>query len=276
MTDALATSQTRSNQIPGYIRPRPAKILGLSAPAWSVLVSLAGLVLLEVVTRLGLISPVDLIPPTEMAARAAALLADGAFVADQLLPTVGLIALTFVLAGVLGIAVAYLLWSSSWCRRALQPYLNVYYAVPIFAIYPILVVLFGTGRVPIVLVSTAFSVVIIITNTLIGFNAVPETVHKLAWSRRLDQRRYLTKILLPAAAPDIATGLRLGLVYATIAVLATEFIISTHGLGHFISEAYETFRIADMYAGIVLICLLALVLNVTVAAVLNRIDWRRR
>jgi NitT/TauT family transport system permease protein len=130
--------------------------------------------------------------------------------------------------------------------------------------------------VPILVVSVSFAVVVIITNGLTGFDSVPVTVRKLARARQLTPRQYLTKVLLPAAMSGTAAGLRLGLVYSTIGVLATEFILSTHGLGHFIADAYHTFHVEGMYAGILLICLVALVLNVTVSAVLARVDWRRR
>lgn len=276
MSAAAPPTNSDTSGIPSYIRPRPNRVLGLPAPAWAGLLSVAALVVVELIARLGLVSRIDLIPPTEMIRRAVELLGDREFVLDQLVPTLGLIAISFAVASVLAIAVAYLMWRSPWWRRGLQPYLSVYYAIPIFAIYPIMVVLFGTGSVPIVVLSAAFAVVVIITNTMTGFDAVPETVQKLARSRRLNRRQYFTKVLMPAATPDIVTGLRLGLVYATIAVLASQFIISTSGLGHFISDAYESFATTDMYAGIVLICVLALVLNITVAAVLNRIDWRRR
>lgn len=262
--------------IPRYVRPRPDRVGGLSAPAWSAVLVVAGILAVELVTRLGVISEVDLVPVTVMAGRAVALVTDGAFLTGQLLPTLGLIAAGFAAAAVIGIAMGLLLFRSRWWSDALQPYLNIYYAIPTFAVYPVLVVLFGTGPLPILLLATAFGVVVIIANSLIGFRSVPASVDKLARANRLGRRAHLTKVLLPAAVPDIAAGLRLGLVYATIAVLATEFILATRGLGHFISQAYHTFHTVDMYAGILLICVMALALNLSVGAVLSRLDWRQR
>lgn len=261
--------------LPRYARPRPDRLLGLTPAVWTGVLAVLALAALEVLART-VVDPIDLVPPSTMVVRTAELLGTAGFVTGQVLPSLGLIAAAFALAGVAGVGLAYTMWRSPWWRRALQPYLNVYYAIPIFAVYPILVVLLGTGGVPIVLLSAAFGAVVVVTNSLLGFDSVPEPVRKLARSRNLDARRYLTAILLPAALPDIADGLRLGLVYATIGVLATEFILSTRGLGHEIADAYHTFRTADMYAGILLICLLALALNVAVGAVLDRLDWRRR
>ena len=61
-----------------------------------------------------------------------------------------------------------------------------------------------------------------------------------------------------------------------MSVLASEFIVSTLGLGHFISIAYDGFDIADMYAGILIVALIALLSTSLISLALNRFDWRRR
>ena len=261
---------------PGYIRPRPRAVWGLPATAWTAVICVAAAGLVELVCRLGWLSRADIVPPTEMVARAVGLLGEPPFTTVHLLPTIALIFETFVTAAVVGIGLGYCVWRWRWVRRAVQPYLNVYYAIPVFAVYPILVVLFGIGDLPIVLISVGFGMVVIVTHTVNGFDAVPVSVKKLARSRRLSRWRYFHSVLIPSALPEIAAGLLLGLVYATLAVLGTQFILATQGLGHFIADAYHTFEIADMYAGVVLIIALSLLLNVVAAAVLTRVDWRRR
>jgi NitT/TauT family transport system permease protein len=273
---APVTSGARAQRgIPRYVRPRPARVLGLSAPMWTTVVGVGAVLLVEVLARSGAVSGTELVPVTEMIAGIGGLLVDPEFLVGSLLWTVTLIAVSFALATVLGVGLAYTLWRAGWWRRAVQPYLNVYYAVPTFALYPILVVLFGTGAVPIVLLAVAFSSVVIAANALNGFSSVPPTVDKLAASLRLRPGRYLRTVLLPSAAPDIAAGMKLGFVYALIGVLATEFILSTRGLGQFISNAYITFDAEEMYAGILFVCLFALAANLGLSAVLDRFDWRR-
>lgn len=259
-----------------YIRPRPRAVLGMTSSTWTVLLGFLVVAALETVSRAGLVGDLYPVPPRMMAARAGSLMADGAFLRQDLLPSIALIVVTFVVTGLLGVATAHLLWRSDWCRRVTLPWFAVYYAIPVFAIYPYLVVLFGVGPAPILVVSVAFGTVIVVTDTFTGFDSVPPTVVMLARARRLSAGGHLPKILLPAAAPDILAGLRLGLVYSIISVLATEFILSTHGLGHDIADPYHTFRVADMYAGILLSCLVALVLDAGSAVVASRLDWRRR
>jgi NitT/TauT family transport system permease protein len=262
--------------IPRYLRPRPDRVLSLPAPTWTAVIGLALVAAVEVLARSGAVSSVDLVPVSEMLAHIGGLLLDPEFLVGDLLWTAGLIAVSFALATVLGIALAYTLWRARWWRRAVQPYLNVYYAVPTFALYPILVVILGTGPVPIIAIAVAFSSVVIAANALNGFNSVSPVTDKLATALRLQPTQYLRKILLPSAVPDIASGMKLGFVYALIGVLATEFILSTRGLGHFISDAYITFDTEEMYGGILFVCLFALAANLGLSAMLNRFDWKRR
>ena len=262
--------------IPRYVRQRPGRILGLGALAWSAVIAVLGLGAVEAITRLGVVSSFTVLPISSMASRAAALLTEKRFLTVTFLPSVALILASFALSVVLGVAVAYGLWRSAWWRRATAPYLNVYYAVPTFALYPVFVVLFGQGAVPILLISVAFCMVVVITSALNGFGAVPGVVTKLSVSVRLSRGQHFRKVLLPAALPDIAIGVRLALVYSIISVLATQFILSTSGLGHYIAYAYNNFQLANMYAGIVIVCLVALVSNVAISRALRRFDWHEK
>ncbi|UVF76403.1 ABC transporter permease [Gordonia mangrovi] len=238
-----------------------------------VVVAILGL---ELYARSGAISRLDLIPVSEMASRAAELLGNREFVVDALIRSLMLICVSFVASAATGIIVAYLMSRSWWVHRAVKPYINVFYALPIFALYPVMVVMFGTGILPIILLATLFSVVIVISNSLVGFEATPTIARKLAKSLEMTTTQQFRKILLPSALPDILAGLKLGLSYTIIAVLATEFILATSGLGHVVNEAYNNFDTVDMYAGILFVSAFALVANLALSAALKSFDWRRR
>jgi NitT/TauT family transport system permease protein len=262
--------------VPRYARPAPVRVCGLPAPAWTVLLIVGALAVIEAVARAGAVSPLDLVPVTDMISGAGELLQEPDFVADELTRTLLTVLVSFALAGTLGVLVAFAMSRSSWCRSALQPYLNVFYALPIFALYPVLVVLLGTGVLPVVLLATTFSIVAVISNSLVGFDNVRPIVSKLSRSLQLDSRRHLALILLPAALPDILAGLKLAFAYAIIAVLASEFILAPHGLGRVVASSYNTFNTPHMYAGVLFIVAFALIANLLLGAALARFDWRRR
>ncbi|MDT9593644.1 ABC transporter permease subunit [Nocardioides zeae] len=244
--------------------------LGLTARAWTVLLVLAAAGLLEIAPRVELVDPFSVVPLSEMVTELVALLGTGGFWGDALAPSLTAIAMAFGLALVLGVAAGVLLWEVRAVRAAVEPWLTIYYAIPTFALYPLVVAVMGVGLGPIVLLGTMFAVVAVVTSTLSGLDAAPRTVLRLADSLQMSRWQRTTKILVPAALPHIVTGARLGLSYALIGVLASEFVLSTSGLGHFISRAYNDFAFAQMYAGVLLVLLLATIVNVGFAALGRR------
>lgn len=268
--------RARSSVVPSYVRPTPRRVAGLPSPMWTLVLVAAAVVALEVYARSGAVSRLDLVPVSEMAARAVELLGDRGFVVDALLRSLLLICVSFAVSAVAGVGIAYAMSRSRWVHRAVKPYVNIFYALPVFALYPVMVVMFGTGVVPIILLSTLFSVVAVIANALVGFESAPPIVTKLARSLEMSKGQQLRKVLLPAALPDILAGLKLGLAYAIIAVLATEFILATTGLGQVVNRAYNAFNTVEMYAGIVFVSVFALLANLALGAALRAFDWRRR
>jgi NitT/TauT family transport system permease protein len=271
----LQRESKRTSVVPGYIRPAPESKLGIPAWGWTVAILVAALVAVDISARF-FASPLDIVPVSDMFFTALTLLTDPEFLVDSLGRTLGIIVVAFVLSSILGVAAAYVLWRYELWDKAFQPYLNVYYAVPTFALYPIMVVLFGAGVAPIAILSTIFAFGVVALNARTGFNAVSPIVTKLGTTLMLTRWQYFRSILLPYALPNIVTGLKLGLSYAIISVLASEFVLSTQGLGHYISIAYDSFDIAEMYAGILVVTAIALLATALISLVLNRFDWRRR
>ncbi|MDV3130217.1 ABC transporter permease [Mycobacterium sp. 21AC1] len=272
---AEPAGSTRS-AVPSYVRPPASRALKMPAGAWRIIMILAFFGGVEILAQSGAVPRLSLVPVTEMVVRAGELLTDPEFLMNDLLRSVGIIAISLVVATLFGVAIAYLMWRSGIVRSALEPYLSVFYAVPTFAVYPILVVLFGVGVWPIVLLASTFSIVVVILNALAGFDSVPEVVRKLERSLELTRWQSFRLVLLPSAMPDIAAGVKLCMAYSIIATLAMEFILASDGLGNFIANAYDSFAVADMYGAILIVGLLALVATLGISAALNRLDWRRR
>ncbi|MEU6409018.1 ABC transporter permease subunit [Microbispora sp. NPDC046933] len=262
--------------VPRYARPPARRVAGLPAAGWTVVIVAVLLLGIEFYARSGAVSAVDLVPVTDMVRQAGELLGDREFLVGELVRTLLTIVASFALAAVIGVATAWAMVRLRWCRAALQPYFNVFYSIPTFALYPILVVFFGTGVVPVILLATAFSVVVIISHAVTGFDSVPPIARKLSASLRLTGGQHFRLVLMPSALPDILAGLKLGLAYTVIAVLASEFILAPHGLGRTIATAYNSFDTPVMYAGVLFVVAFALLANLVLGGVLSRFDWRRR
>ena len=210
---------------------------------------------LEFACRAGWIDPVSVIRPSTMVAGAYRLLASGEYYEDILLTleNVGLALLISIAFGFLGGLVLHRL---PRLRRAIDPLLASYYAVPTFLFYPLFIVLFGLNRWPLVAIGVLFGVVAMMLNTLLGFDRVPLVLNKAARVMRLTRTQEIALVTLPACAPYIFTGVKLAIVYCFIGVIAGEFVLSGAGFGFKIAFAYNNFDNPTMYGLMLLLLLL--------------------
>lgn len=236
---------------------------------YRLLVVGAAIALLEGLSLAGFIDRITMQPPHEIARDFVRLLASGTM-NGAMRKTLGNAALAFALALFVGVSFAALLHGLRALRATLDPLFATYYAVPVFAFYPFLIVVFGLGDLPQVLIGFMLAVVAVIVNTLNGLDRVPRVLLKTARVHRLGPTRTALAVTLPYAVPHVLTGVKLAVAYSLIGVVGSEFIMSRGGIGYEISFAYTNFDNATMYPLIVLI----LGLSITLNTVLSR--WEKR
>jgi NitT/TauT family transport system permease protein len=229
--------------------------------AWARLLLIGALVLLlELLCRAGIIDQLTMPPPTVILRDLVMLLASGTMNA-AMLKTVSNVVLAFTSASVAGIGLGVGIHALRALRRGLEPLFATYYAIPVFAFYPLLIVLFGLGDVPQILIGFMLAVIAVIMNTLAGLDLVSGVLVKTARVHRLSPLRTALHITLPCAAPHLLSGIRLAVAYAFIGVVGAEFIMSNTGVGYEINFAYNNFDNATMYPLILLIVVLSIVVN---------------
>ncbi len=242
------------------------------AVRWGIIV--LALVAIEVIPRLHLVDPIALVPLSEMVWQLWLLLSDG-ILGEHIARTLTSIVAAGALAVVTGLPLGVALWRLEKTRKVLQPYLTTYYAIPIFAFYPLFIAIFGLGSMPVIIIAWAWAVVAIMLQTVIGLDAVPDTLVKVGRSLNLSTWRMYTRIYFPAATPHIFTGCKLAASYTVIGVIASEFIQADKGVGFFVGFSYNNFAIQNMYAAILLILAFAVALNSLLLALERRLYGRR-
>lgn len=256
-----------------YARGMPSLTWRQRVVVAQALVVGAMLAFIEFAPRYGLVEPTTLIPLTEMLDELTSLL-----LAGELTPHIGqtfsAVFGAFALAVLVGIPTGVLLWRVETLKDVLDPYLLIYYAIPFFAFYPLLITIMGIGILPILTIAFGFSVMIIVTNTASGLDEIPEVYVKTGKDMNLTSRQLLQYVYFPAAVPYVFTGLKLGFIYALIGVIASEFILAENGLGWLISYNYDNFDVSGMFAAMLLVILLALFVNAILASIENRL-YRR-
>lgn len=230
--------------------------------ARAALFAAAGL-FIEFAPRLGLSNRLVIIPFSEMMQGAFAI-GDSGELWGHLRTSLASIASAFATAVVLGVASGYALWRAPSVYEMLSPYLVSYYAIPIFAFYPILIVMFGANRIPIYLLAAGWAVVSVIVATVEGLAHVRQSWEKVATMYHLGYFRRAFTVHLPAALPNIATGLRLAATYSILGVIASEFILSSDGLGYMVNHFYNGFEFRKMWGGILVVLVLGIGLDVGV------------
>jgi NitT/TauT family transport system permease protein len=218
------------------------------------------LALLEALCLGGVIDKITMPPPHRIAIDFYRLLRSGTLYAE-IGQSLANVALAFVLAYVVGIVIGTVLHAYRTVREILDPLFATYYAIPVFAFYPLFIVIFGLGDGPQVLIGFLLGVVAVIVTMLNGLDRVPPVLRKAALIGRLSPLETAVHVTLPFCAPYLLTAAKLALAYAFIGVIGSEFIMARSGMGYEIGFAYNNFDNATMYPLIVLILLLSIVLN---------------
>ena len=242
---------------------------------WTRVAVIAGLVLLlEALCRTGVVKRLTMIPPSDMLASMASLIASGEITGD-IVQTVAEVLGACAFSVVAGFALGALIHQRARLRRALAPVLASWYSVPFFVFYPLLVALFGLNALPLIAIGVVIATPAMMLSTLTGLDRVPHVLRRVARAHRMSPLEEAWRITLPSAAPHLFTGLKLAFAYSFIGVIAGEFILSGRGLGFGVAYAYESFENRKMYGLMLLILLLAVGVNGALQTWESRLAARR-
>lgn len=218
-----------------------------TAGALRVLITIGAILALETACRTGVVGRGSMIPPSEMLTELIRLMGTAGFW-TQAGGTLRNIAAAALAAMVVGFAGGAALHAVPRVRRAVEPLIASYYALPFFVLYPLFIVLFGMNAVPIIVMGFLYAVMAMVTGTLGGLDRIPPVLRKVGRTYRLGRLQDALLIQLPAAGPHIFTGAKLALSYSVTGVIGAEFILASSGLGYSISFAYNNLQDRTMYA----------------------------
>ena len=144
---------------------------------------------------------------------------------------------------------------------ALDPLLTVFYASPLIALAPLVVISFGVGVLGKTIIVFTLAVFPFIFNVASGVRAVDRLLINVVRSLGGRERDIYLKILLPSVLPYIVAGARIAVGRALIAVLVGEFFAASEGIGYAISRFGDIFAIDRMFACILTVMVIAVVLT---------------
>ena len=164
----------------------------------------------------------------------------------QLLASLKRVLYGYSIAVVVGISLGVLVGQFAIAMRGLDPIFQVLRTVPPLAWLPIALAGFRDGNPSAIFVIFITAVWPIIINTAVGIRNIPNDYRNVARVIQLSGVEYFWKIMMPAAAPFIFSGLRIGVGLSWLAIVAAEMLIGGVGVGFFIWDAWNSSRISDI------------------------------
>jgi nitrate/nitrite transport system permease protein len=177
------------------------------------------------------------------------------------------VAIGYALAAIAGIGLGTLVGQSVYFMRGFDPIFQILRTVPPLAWLPISLAAFRDGQPSAIFVIFITAVWPIIINTAAGIRNIPQDYRNVARVLQLNPFEYFTKIMVPAAAPYIFTGLRIGVGLSWLAIVAAEMLIGGVGIGFFIWDAWNSSLISDIIVALVYVGLVGFVLDRMIALV---------
>ena len=218
----------------------------------------------EAVVKLTRISPL-LLPPVEQVAQALwAGLTQGVLFL-QVLFSLGIIALGFLIGIVLALGLGIAARLSPFFDRLTDTLTVLAHPLPGMALLPLIVIWFGTGDPAVTLVIVHACLWPLLLSLQSGMQNAPALYTDLGRSFSMGKARIVLEILLPAALASVLSGLRIGWARAWRALISAEMIFgaigATGGLGWYIFKARAMMNTAGLFAGIVLVAVIGMLVE---------------
>lgn len=162
-----------------------------------------------------------------------------------------------VLGAALGAALAILIASVPLLRRALEPVLVASQTIPLIVLAPLLVLWFGFGMAPKIVIVVLIVFFPVAVSTSAGLLAADREQIDLVRSLGARRRQVLRLVTLPSALPSFFSGLRISSAYAVAGAVYGELIGSSSGLGLFIERSRRSYRVDQVLVAVMVIALLS-------------------
>jgi len=166
-------------------------------------------------------------------------------------------AVGFSVSIAIAVAVAVLMDQINWLRRALYPMLVGSQTIPIIAIAPLMIIWFGFGLLPKVLVIILTTFFPIVVALLDGFASTEREAMSLLQTMGASKRQIFVHVRFPTALPNLFTGIRISATYAVVAAIFAEYVGAYNGLGIWMQLSKNAFRTDLVFAAILITAVLS-------------------
>ncbi|WP_406634405.1 ABC transporter permease [Amycolatopsis sp. WGS_07] len=225
--------------------------------------------------RQGLVNPLFVSSPDEVAKGLVTQLGEGAFWTDVSATFSGAL-VGLAAGGLLGIVTGVVFSRSEVLERAATPFLTLANSLPRPALAPIFILWFGLGFAPKALVAGSVVYFVLLTSTLAALRGIDHDVLQLTRSLSMSPVQRFLKIELPSALPSIVGALRLGAVYAVLGAVLSEMVGAYYGLGQRLVVLTGNFKVAESFAVLLFMGVMSMVLDYAIKGLEHLVASRSR
>jgi NitT/TauT family transport system permease protein len=179
----------------------------------------------------------------------------------------------FVAGMVLGIGTALFVTEFPAVRSSVYPVVIASQTIPKIAIAPLMIIWFGVGIYPKILIVALLAFFPILINTMTGFESTDRRHLELMRSVNASERQVYWNIRFPTAVPHIFAGLKLGITAAVIGAIIGEWVASTRGLGYLLLFYTQYLDMISTFAVLVVLVLLGVICFALVEFVEHMVSW---
>jgi ABC-type nitrate/sulfonate/bicarbonate transport system permease component len=230
----------------------------------------------QIVASAGLIDTRVFTPPVDIVSAAGDLVSSGRLQSDVGITVMRLL-IGYFAGAIVGIAAGLLMGYFRIVRAALSPTFMAFYAVPKIAILPLLLVIFGLGETPRILIVAITTFFLMQIGVMDGVRNLDPRLLEAGRAFGAKGSKLFVHVVLPASLPAVFTALRLSAGIGLIVITATEFVASDKGLGYLIWNSWTLYLPEQMYVGLVCTAALgALFAGIVAQCERLAIPWQRR
>lgn len=192
----------------------------------------------------------------------------------QLAYSLGRVLAVFLLALAVAVPLGFLIGMSPFCYRVLDPFIQILKPISPLAWMPLALYTIKDSTLSSIFVIFICSVWPTLVNTAFGVMSVRSEWINVARTLEIGRLRTAFRIILPAAAPTILTGMRISIGIAWLVIVAAEMLVGGTGIGYFVWNEWNNLSLVNVIAAIVFIGTMGMMLDLMLAAGLKFVTYQ--
>lgn len=215
--------------------------------------------------------PSSILPSLQMVGTAFQTMTGNGQLQGDLLISLGRVVKGFLASAAVGVILGSVMGMSKRAKELLLPLITVVRQIPMVAWIPLIILWAGIGeksKVIVIMIAATFPILV---NTLSGISSTPDGYVEVAKLYKLNGWKTFTKVFLPHALPQILVGLKLGLGVSWMAVVASELIAASTGIGYRMNEARSLMKSDKVIVCMIVIGLVGILMDKIITLFFDRI-----